>query len=86
MSIATPRAGAMSKRSADHSVSRRGKSAMFITHLNSRDLSKISFYSTIDTRVRFFNDLGLQSPKGVVEGSLPGRFSGSVCISSASAE
>ncbi|HWK95636.1 MAG TPA: iron-siderophore ABC transporter substrate-binding protein [Pseudolabrys sp.] len=56
----------------------RGKSAMFITHLNSRDLSKISFYSTIDTRVLFFNDLGLKSPQGVVEGSLPGRFSGSV--------
>lgn len=56
----------------------KGKSAMFITHLNARDLSKISFYSTIDTRVRFFNDLGLKSPQGVIEGSLPGRYSGSV--------
>jgi len=56
----------------------RGKSAMFITHLNARDLSKISFYSTIDTRVRFFNDLGLKSPKGVIDASLPGRFAGSV--------
>ncbi len=56
----------------------RGKSAMFITHLNARDLSKISFYSTIDTRVRFFTDLGLKSPKGVVDASLPGKYSGSV--------
>lgn len=56
----------------------QGKSAMFITHLNARDLSKISFYTTIDTRVRFFKDLGLRSPKGVIDASLPGRFSGSV--------
>jgi iron complex transport system substrate-binding protein len=56
----------------------RGKSAMFITHLNARDLSKINFYSTIDTRVRFFADLGLKSPKSVIEASQPGRFSGSV--------
>lgn len=56
----------------------RGKSAMFITHLNARDLSKISFYTTIDTRVRFFNDLGLKSPKGVIDASLPGKYSGSV--------
>ena len=56
----------------------QGKSAMFITHLNARDLSKISFYSTNDTRVRFFSDLGLKSPKGVVDASLPGKYSGSV--------
>lgn len=55
-----------------------GKSAMFITHLAARDLSKISFYTTNDTRVRFFADLGLKSPKSVVEASAPGKFSGSV--------
>lgn len=55
-----------------------GKSAMFITHLNARDLSKINFYTTIDTRVRFFADLGLKSPKSVIEASLPGKYSGSV--------
>lgn len=56
----------------------RDKSAMFITHLNARDLSRINFYTTIDTRVRFFADLGLKSPRSVVEASLPGKFSGSV--------
>jgi iron complex transport system substrate-binding protein len=55
-----------------------GKSAMFITHLNARDLSTINFYSTNDTRVSFFADLGLSSPKAVVDASLPGKFSGSV--------
>jgi iron complex transport system substrate-binding protein len=55
-----------------------GKSAMFITHLAARDLSKISFYTTNDTRVRFFADLGLKSPKSVVEASLPGKYSGSI--------
>ncbi len=54
------------------------KSAMFITHLNGRDLSTVNFYTTNDTRVRFFADLGLKAPKSVREASLPGKFSGSV--------
>ncbi|MDW9609766.1 ABC transporter substrate-binding protein [Sinorhizobium meliloti] len=56
----------------------KGKSAMFITHLSSWDLSVVNFYTTKDTRVRFFGDLGLMSPKSVVQASQPGRFSGSV--------
>lgn len=56
----------------------KGKSAMFITHLSSWDLSVVNFYTTNDTRVRFFGDLGLMSPKSVVQASQPGRFSGSV--------
>lgn len=55
-----------------------GKSAMFITHLSAMDLSTINFYTTNDTRVKFFADLGLTSPKSVVEASVPGKFSGSV--------
>ena len=31
-----------------------GKTAMFITHLAARDLSKVNFYLADDTRVRFF--------------------------------
>ncbi|HEV7306063.1 iron-siderophore ABC transporter substrate-binding protein [Ensifer sp.] len=56
----------------------KGKSAMFITHLSSWDLSTVNFYTTNDTRVRFFADLGLASPKSVVQASQPGKFSGSV--------
>ena len=56
----------------------KGKSAMFVTHLDTTDLSTINFYTTNDTRVRFFNDLGLTSPKSVVEASRPGQFSGSI--------
>ncbi|KQX31592.1 iron-siderophore ABC transporter substrate-binding protein [Ensifer adhaerens] len=56
----------------------KGKTAMFITHLSSWDLSTVNFYTTNDTRVRFFADLGLASPKSVVQASQPGKFSGSV--------
>ncbi|KPF72759.1 ABC transporter substrate-binding protein [Bosea sp. AAP35] len=55
-----------------------GKSAMFITHLSAQDLSKVSFYTANDTRVRFFADLGLTSPKSVVEATMPGKYSGSI--------
>lgn len=56
----------------------KGKSAMFITHLSSWDLSTVNFYTTNDTRVKFFADLGLASPKSVVQASQSGKFSGSV--------
>ncbi|MDH7786510.1 iron complex transport system substrate-binding protein [Ochrobactrum sp. 19YEA23] len=56
----------------------KGKSAMFVTHLDATNLSTINFYTTNDTRVRFFNDLGLKSPKSVVDASKPGQFSGSI--------
>ncbi|QWW71943.1 iron-siderophore ABC transporter substrate-binding protein (plasmid) [Rhizobium sp. WYJ-E13] len=56
----------------------QGKSAMFITHLNATDLSMVNFYTTNDTRVKFFADLGLKSPKSVVEASVPGKFAGSI--------
>ena len=56
----------------------QGKSAMFVTHLDATDLSTVSFYTTHDTRVRFFADLGLTSPKSVVAASTTGSFSGSI--------
>mgnify|MGYP002878617488 CR=1 FL=1 len=56
----------------------KGKSAMFITDLTSRNLSTISFYTTHDTRVKFFGDLGLSVPKSVVNASASGSFSGSI--------
>jgi iron complex transport system substrate-binding protein len=56
----------------------QGKSAMFITHLDATDLSIVNFYTTNDTRVKFFADLGLKSPRSVIEASAPGKFSGSI--------
>ncbi|CAD7034129.1 iron-siderophore ABC transporter substrate-binding protein [Pseudorhizobium endolithicum] len=56
----------------------QGKSAMFVTHLDATDLSIVNFYTTQDTRVRFFQDLGLKSPESVVEASVAGRFAGSI--------
>ncbi|WP_407674068.1 iron-siderophore ABC transporter substrate-binding protein [Paracoccus beibuensis] len=55
-----------------------GKSAMFITHLDSTDLSVIRFYSANDTRVKFFQDLGLTMPASVQEATQPGQYSGEV--------
>jgi iron complex transport system substrate-binding protein len=56
----------------------KGKTAMFITHLNASDLSTINFYTTNDTRVKYFADLGLTSPKSVLAASQPGKFAGSI--------
>ncbi|AMY68754.1 iron-siderophore ABC transporter substrate-binding protein [Frigidibacter mobilis] len=53
-----------------------GKSAMFVTHLDIRDLSIIRFYTANDTRVKFFEDLGMVSPASVREASGGGGFSG----------
>ncbi len=62
---------------ADHKVL-VGKTAMFVTHLDARDLSTISFYTANDTRVRFFTDLGLSSPASVRTASGDGQFSAKV--------
>jgi iron complex transport system substrate-binding protein len=44
-------------------------SAMFLTHVDSTDLSEVSFYTTHDTRAMFFEDLGLTTPDSVAEAS-----------------
>ena len=56
----------------------KGKTAMFVTHLDPTDLSVVNFYNGNDSRVRFFGDLGLTSPKSVIDATKPGQFSGSV--------
>ncbi len=56
----------------------RGKSAIFVTHLDVTNLSTVNFYTANDTRVKFFTDLGLRSPKSVVEATKPGQFAASV--------
>ncbi|MFC3688715.1 iron-siderophore ABC transporter substrate-binding protein [Aquipuribacter hungaricus] len=42
-----------------------GTSAMFLTHVDTTDLSEVSFYTTHDTRVQFFDDIGLATPESV---------------------
>ncbi|MFL0692365.1 MAG: iron-siderophore ABC transporter substrate-binding protein [Agrobacterium tumefaciens] len=56
----------------------KGKRAMFVTHLDATDLSVVNFYTTQDTRVRFFADLGLSMPKSVMQASTTGSFAGSI--------
>ena len=56
----------------------KGRSAMFVTHLDTTNLSIVNFYTTNDTRVKFFQDLGLTTPRSVAEASRPGEFSGGI--------
>ena len=55
-----------------------GKTAMFVTHLDPTDLSRIPFYTENDTRVAFLRDLGFSSPSVISELSKTGRFAGEV--------
>jgi iron complex transport system substrate-binding protein len=47
----------------------KGKSAAFLTHVDTADLSTVSFYTTHDTRTMFFDDIGLVSPKSIAAAS-----------------
>ncbi|MFY7066178.1 iron-siderophore ABC transporter substrate-binding protein [Nocardiopsis changdeensis] len=53
---------------AEH-PSLEGKSTMFLTHVDTSDLSEVSFYTTHDTRALFFEDLGLSTPESVATAS-----------------
>jgi iron complex transport system substrate-binding protein len=56
-----------------------GASTMFLTHVDTTDLSEVSFYTPFDTRSAFFEDLGLATPASVEEASTdPEQFSGTV--------
>lgn len=46
-----------------------GSSAMFLTHVDTTDLSEVSFYTTHDTRALFFEDIGLETPESVATAS-----------------
>ncbi|WP_395571232.1 iron-siderophore ABC transporter substrate-binding protein [Streptomyces sp. BK79] len=43
----------------------KGKSAMFMTHVSSKDVSQVGFYTVHDTRTQFFTDLGMKIPASV---------------------
>ncbi|MBC9733483.1 iron-siderophore ABC transporter substrate-binding protein [Nocardioides marmotae] len=56
-----------------------GKKTMFLTHVDTTDLSEVSYYTTLDTRAKFFADLGLASPAMIEEASQEsGQFSGTL--------
>ncbi|WP_104087936.1 iron-siderophore ABC transporter substrate-binding protein [Cryobacterium sp. N19] len=46
-----------------------GKTAMFLTHVDTADLSEVSFYTANDTRAMFFDDLGLVTPPSIATAS-----------------
>ncbi|MBO1902721.1 iron-siderophore ABC transporter substrate-binding protein [Leucobacter weissii] len=62
-----------------------GKSAAFITHVDTGDLSTVNFYTENDTRAEFFLDLGLTTPQAVAEASAGGEFSASISAEQADA-
>ncbi|MBM9617182.1 iron-siderophore ABC transporter substrate-binding protein [Streptomyces zhihengii] len=47
----------------------KGKSAMFMTHVSSKDVSEVGFYTTHDTRTQFFTDLGMKIPGSITDAS-----------------
>ncbi|MFE5856111.1 iron-siderophore ABC transporter substrate-binding protein [Streptomyces sp. NPDC056500] len=47
----------------------KGKSAMFMTHIDPGDISKVGFYTAHDTRTLFFKDLGLKIPGSIAKAS-----------------
>jgi iron complex transport system substrate-binding protein len=55
-----------------------GRSALFVTHLDARDLSVVRFYTAHDTRVKFLDDLGLSAPESVAAAGAHGRFAGEI--------
>ena len=55
-----------------------GREVMFVTHLDTTDLSIVRFYTANDTRVKFLEDLGLEMPQSVLEASSEGQFSSEV--------
>ncbi len=46
-----------------------GRSVAFLTHVDTTDLSEVSFYTTHDTRTMFFEDLGMTMPDSIATAS-----------------
>ncbi|MGY2078205.1 iron-siderophore ABC transporter substrate-binding protein [Blastococcus sp. SYSU DS0828] len=56
-----------------------GTATMFMTHVDTTDLSEVSFYTPHDTRAAFFEDLGLATPESIAAASTdPDKYSGSI--------
>ncbi|WP_316249029.1 ABC transporter substrate-binding protein [Brachybacterium sp. Z12] len=46
-----------------------GRSVMFLTHVDTSDLSTVNFYTAHDTRTMFFEDLGMKIAQSVQDAS-----------------
>jgi iron complex transport system substrate-binding protein len=56
-----------------------GRATMFLTHVDTTDLSEVSYYTPFDTRSAFFEDLGLTTPASITAASTePDQFSGTI--------
>lgn len=56
-----------------------GTNAMFLTHVDTTDLSEVSYYTPFDTRSAFFEDLGLATPASIADASTEAdQFSGTI--------
>jgi iron complex transport system substrate-binding protein len=56
-----------------------GRATMFLTHVDTTDLSEVSYYTPFDTRSAFFEDLGLATPASIEAASTdPEQFSGTI--------
>jgi iron complex transport system substrate-binding protein len=56
--------GQIAETAAEH-PELEGTSAMFLTHVDTADLSTVNFYTGHDTRTMFFEDLGMTVAKSV---------------------
>ncbi|MET9783593.1 iron-siderophore ABC transporter substrate-binding protein [Nocardiopsis alba] len=64
--LVTELEGEIEEAVADHPEI-EGRSTMFLTHVDTTDLSEVGFYTTHDTRALFFEDLGMSTPESVAE-------------------
>ncbi|NUL49410.1 iron-siderophore ABC transporter substrate-binding protein [Cellulosimicrobium funkei] len=70
--------GQIEAQAAEH-PELEGASAMFLTHVDTADLSEVNFYTAHDTRTMFFEDLGMAVADSVQEASADNEaFSGTV--------
>ncbi|PKZ41126.1 ABC transporter substrate-binding protein [Kytococcus schroeteri] len=69
--------GEIEKAVAEHPEI-KGKSAMFMTHVDLTDLSEINFYAADDTRSKFLEDLGMKIPDSIKKHSEPGKYAGKI--------
>ncbi len=61
-----------------------GTSVMFLTHVDTTDLSTVSFYTAHDTRTMFFEDLGMTIAQSVKDASVDAaEFSSSISAENA---
>ncbi|GAA4680328.1 iron-siderophore ABC transporter substrate-binding protein [Gordonia humi] len=58
----------VAEKAAEHPAI-KDQSVMFLTHVDTTDLSTVSFYTTHDTRAMFFTDLGMKTPPSIAAAS-----------------